>query len=568
MKTDRLPIWRRPIYASRFTAHLVFALFVWPALTIAGSTLSFIHNPYVWISEKTALMAALAGVLLSASDMLAVGVVFFGLSGLLFSRVGPATGQQSLGFVRLCLEPALVFVTALTGIALAYPAVLGSWLLAPIAALPVAAVIAVLCGSLAIGIAVCAAPGRRFHLAAALGGIVALAPVPAIVRSRIEPLLGHQPDIIVLGIDSVSQQDDVSLLRSLVDEMHGTWYDYAVAPGLLTNAVWNSILTMKPVSEHHVFHTFERPQGDGAASFLAAARARGYETVSIFPDQLTAAVGSRSGFDQDRSGAVGWRQAVLPVVANNSILLPILKPVFPRAWPSPSPPNQAGTFTYDLRREVRGILRAGSRGRRTLVAAHLTYTHLEAYPSSLDLSWPQRWAIARSPAALITDRGLDWQDVDRPSDPVPLQRWKLRHLEDVIRSEVIASGFLNAQRQLVIFSDHGHRLGLTLENFREERFHHVLLATFGTELRCPRRPISLIDIGALIGLTEHRAEPVVEFAMAPPSLWPQLMQGAQPRWAGDVDLDQGVLATVFNGLERYEPWQAQRDGCNHTSAAR
>jgi hypothetical protein len=282
----------------------------------------------------------------------------------------------------------------------------------------------------------------------------------------------------------------------------------------------------------------------------------------VFPDQLTSAVGSRAGFDEDRSGPVGWRQLLLPFIANNSFLVPIVKPVFPDVWPMRSPPNLAGTFTYDVRREVRGILRAGSRGARTLVAAHLTYTHLAAYPKSLDLSWSELRDVARAPASLVEDRSFGWQDVDRPTDPIPLQRWKLNFLQAVIRDEVESAGFLDGERELVIFSDHGHRLGLSEETFQDERYHRVLLVTFGRPARCPDTPISLIDIGTLLGLSDRRAEPVVEFAIAPLDIWPALMKSARFQWAGDVDLDAALLAEVFAGLRRHTPWPAKRDNAS------
>jgi hypothetical protein len=362
---------------------------------------------------------------------------------------------------------------------------------------------------------------------------------------------------VVLGLDSLSHHDDIAPLKTWTNARRGTWYEHAVAPGLLTNAVWSSILTMKPVSAHRVFHTFERLTVPSA--FLAAARAKGYRTVSVFPDQLTCAVGSRAGFDDDRSGPVGWRQLLLPIVANNSLLLPIVKPVFPRLWPMTSPSNLAGTFTYDVRREIRGILRAGSDEGRTLVAAHLTYTHLAAYPKSFDLSWSELRDVARAPARLVEDRSFDWQDVDRPTDPIPLQRWKLNFLQEVIREEVESAGFLDGERELVIFSDHGHRRGLSEETFQDERYHRVLLATFGRPARCADAPISLIDIGALLGFSDRRADPVVEFAIAPLNIWPALMKSARFQWAGDVDLDAGLLAEVFAGLRRHTPWPVNGD---------
>jgi hypothetical protein len=557
MTTEQLPFWRRPVYATRISAHVIFAALIWPLLTVLGTTISLLKQPYFSVDDLVAVQAAVAGVAFSLPDMVLSGVLVFGISGFIFSRFGPEMHSRRFGFARLLLEPLLALVSIVAGIAMSYPAVLSGALFIPVSKLPVAAVIAMLLGLVAAGGLFAARPGKRIHLAAVLLVIGMLSPAPAIIRGALEPFLGHPSDVVVLGLDSLSHHDDIAPLKTWTNARRGTWYEHAVAPGLLTNAVWSSILTMKPVSAHRVFHTFERLTVPSA--FLAAARAKGYRTVSVFPDQLTCAVGSRAGFDDDRSGPVGWRQLLLPIVANNSLLLPIVKPVFPRLWPMTSPSNLAGTFTYDVRREIRGILRAGSDEGRTLVAAHLTYTHLAAYPKSFDLSWSELRDVARAPARLVEDRSFDWQDVDRPTDPIPLQRWKLNFLQEVIREEVESAGFLDGERELVIFSDHGHRRGLSEETFQDERYHRVLLATFGRPARCADAPISLIDIGALLGFSDRRADPVVEFAIAPLNIWPALMKSARFQWAGDVDLDAGLLAEVFAGLRRHTPWPVNGD---------
>jgi hypothetical protein len=567
MTTEPLPFWRRPVYATRLSAHVTFAAVIWPVLTVMGTTISLMNQPYFSVALGFAFKASFAGLAFSLPDMALAGMMVFGISGFIFSRFGPDVRSRRFGFVRIGIEPLLAFVAVVAGIAISYPAVLSVSLLLPLSRLPVAAVIVVLMSVVGVGGFFAGRSGKRLHLAGALVALGILSPVPMMARTALERFIGHPSDVVVLGLDSLSHHDDIAALKSWTDAWHGTWYEYPVAPGLLTNAVWSSILTMKPVRAHRVFHTFERPAVQPA--LLSAARAKGYHTVAVFPDQLTSAVGSRSGFDEDRSGPVGWRQVLLPTVANDSFLLPVVKPVFPRVWPMTSPSNQAGTFTYDVRREIRGILRAGSRGRRTFVAAHLTYPHLAAYPSSFDLSWAELWKVARAPAYLVQDRSFDWQDVDRPTDPIKLQRWKLDFLQRVIRDEVESARYLEAGRELVVFSDHGHRLGLSLDNFHDERYHRVLLATFGLPARCPQMPISLIDIGSLLGFSDGRAEPVVEFTMAPVEVWPQLMNSARFQWAGDVELDARLLAQMFAELLRHRPWPDNGDDrCDTSHAAR
>lgn len=553
-------IWNREFHPTRFTAHVFFAAIIWPFLTVASATFAIADLTFLSSSLTEALQVALGGLLLSSADMLAVGAMVFGLSGLIFRRFGGDVDRRP-GVLRLGLEPVLMFVAVLAGAALWYPGTAGQGLLWPLRAVPVGGIVLLLLSAVILGAVVTAKPGKRAKLASVLLLVALLCPMPLAARAALEPLMGHAPDAVILGVDSVSYDNPHAQFEGWVKQRGGTWYEHAVAPALVTNAVWTSILTAKPVRTHGVFHIFQGlPPGEPA--LIAAARAQGYRTVSVFPDQLTCSVGSRAGFDEDRSGPVGWRQLVLSTVLNHSVLGPFLKPALPRWWPSPAPPNQAGTFTYDLQREIRGILRAGSRDQRTLVAAHLTYPHQDAYPSLRDLSWAEIWAIARTPARYVRDRSFDWQDIDQPTDPLPLHAWKMRHVHRVIADEVDAAGHLRDGRRLVVFSDHGDRYGLSSRNFGRPGFYHVPLATFGIPARCPASPISLIDIASLLGFSEVRAVPSVEFTLAPTELWGSLVNTARLDWAGDVELERRILADVFTGLQRHDPWpDLVQQGC-------
>jgi hypothetical protein len=545
-------IWNREFHPTRLTVHVLFAAIIWPFLTVTSATFAIVDLAYISSSLTDALLAVLGGLLLSSADMLVAGAMVFGLSGLIFRSFGCDIARHP-GVLRLGLEPLLMFVAVMAGAVLWYPGTAGQPLLWPLRAVPVGGIVLLLMSAVILGAVVAAKPGRRTKLACVLVLVALLCPVPVAARAALEPFMGHAPDAVVLGVDSVSFDNPHAQFEGWVKQRGGTWYERAVAPALMTNAVWTSILTLQPVRTHGVFHTFQAFP-PGVPPLLASARAHGYRTVSVFPDQLTAAPGSRAGFDEDRSGPVGWRQLVLSTVLNYSVLGPIVKPALPRWWPSPAAPNQAGTFTYDVRREIRGILRAGSGGQRTLVMAHLTYTHLDAYPSLRDLSWAEIWAIARTPARSVRDRSFDWQDIDRPTDALPLHAWKMRHVHRVIADEVDAAGYLRDGRRLVVFSDHGDRYGLSFATFGRPRYYHVPLATFGIPARCPGAPTSLIDIGSLLGLSDVREVPSVEFALAPPGAWAALARGAQLRWSGDVELDRGALAAIFSGIKRHDPW--------------
>ena len=557
---DTTAFWRREIYLSRASVHIAFAVLVWPLVTLVGATAAIVTLPYFPVPLTMALTWALVGIVLSIPDMLLVGVIVFGSSAALFNRLGVETRGRRVGVLKLGLEPLLICMAIVTGAALWYPAMLSLPLLSPFGNIPVAGLIVSLVAGVVAGACYTARPGKRIQLAAALiiGGT--LSPVPLRVRAELARFIGSAPNAVVLGLDSVSQTDDVGRLKEWVTGRRGAWYKRAVAPGLLTNAVWSSVLTMKPVRTHGVFLTFLRLPA-GTPAFLSAARAKGYRTVSAFSDQLTCSVGSRGGFDEDRSGPVGWRQLLLPIIANNSFLVPVLKPALPHVWPMAMPPNQPGTVTYDVRREVREILRAGVKDQRVLVAAHLTYTHLPAYPSSADLSWPQLQRIAGAPAKIIFDRSFDWVDADLPTDPVPIHGWKIVHLQDVIVSEVDAARYLDQGGKLVVFSDHGGRADLSLETFHDKRYHHVLLATFGLPSRCTENPISLADIGLLLGLNDERTDPSVEFMFTPDTLVPNLVKASQVRWSGDVEIDRRLVAKLFGELRRHQPWPEALEDC-------
>lgn len=567
-RSNRTGILHRELTLTRTSAHLVAALLLWPSFTIIGTTLAVANLPYFSVSLSEAVGASVVATLLIAPDMLVAGAMFFGASRAIFGRLGASVGGAGADALRLLLEPLLMLTGVAVGVALWYPAILGSLILAPLGALSAASVVAVLLGAVVAGSIFVAKRHKRLQLAAALIGVGVASPLPLTMRSALEPHFGHPPEAIILGLDSVSYHDSYAPFAEWVQARGGVWYERAVTPGLLTNSVWASILTTHPVRQHGVFHTFQ-PLPDTPPAMLASARAEGYRTVSVFTDQLTCAVGSRAGFDEDRSSPVGWRQLLLPLAADNSLLVPIVKPALPRLWPSLSPPNHAGTFTYDLRREIRGILRAGARAQRTFVAAHINYPHHPAYPGVWDLSWPELWQLAKAPAARLRDRSFNWQDRDEPSDPVQLHPWKLRHLHEVLMAEIDAAHYVQNGGRLVVFSDHGDRAGLAVDNFADPRYYHVPLATFGVAPRCPEEPISLLDIGSLLGWSKTHAVPSVEFTIAPQEQWSRLVSTAGLQWSGDVNLDRTLLAALFKDLRRHDPWpDLERRGCLETESRR
>jgi hypothetical protein len=266
-------------------------------------------------------------------------------------------------------------------------------------------------------------------------------------------------------------------------------------------------------------------------------------------------VGSQAGFDENDSGPMGWRQLLIPIVANQTVFLPIVRTLLPDGW-SALRANQPGVFSYSVDRSLREAMSAGQRKRPRLVLAHTTYLHSQNYPSSLELSIDELKRVWSANPPRLRDRSIDWADLDHPSDPIPLRAWKLRRLQHAVADAVRASGLLQNGGKLIVFSDHGNRVGLTFDNFGEDRFQHVVLATFGVPTRPVDEPISLIDLGVLAGIATGTApaEPMVEFAATTHESWGELVNSASLNWDGTADLDARILERAFASLKSQAPW--------------
>jgi hypothetical protein len=283
-------------------------------------------------------------------------------------------------------------------------------------------------------------------------------------------------------------------------------------------------------------------------------------TISLFPDQITCAVGSQAGFDEDRSGPVGWRQLATSIVENASVLLPVTRPLLPRV--SDVPRNHAGTYAYDLDRELDGVFAEGDVGGRALLVAHLTYLHSPRFPSYRELDATERRRVWWTAAGSVRDRSFDWQDQQHGSDALALRPWKVRRLTTAVLASLQRTRFFSPERggQLLVLSDHGDRAGLTPATFWKPEYHHVPLVTVGLPVRPdPDAPISLLDTAALLGLAPADAppDPSVEFIVSAPAQWPPLVRSATLAWDGTVTLDAHLLAEIFAGLRAHRPWPAE-----------
>jgi hypothetical protein len=366
---------------------------------------------------------------------------------------------------------------------------------------------------------------------------------------------------IVLGLDSISEEDPLDPLRALAAEAGGTWYQRAVTPGLLTNAVWTSIVTSRLPSETGVFFTFQTPDWEKLPQSLPArAHAAGLGTCAYFSDQLTMHLGADLPFDRNRSGPRGWLQPATAALKDAGWFLPLVLAHLPAIPGARTPPNQGGTYTYSLARELSELLTCRVPGADALVLAHLDYLHQARYPGMADLGPGERARVRAATVGALVDESIHWQYPEKPGEPLKIYGWKLSHLQRTLAAVVARTQVLDPRlgNQLVLLSDHGRRVGLTPENFGEARYWHVLLVTFGVPPREASRPISLLEVPALLGLPAPGragpAAPVVEYTTVTTDEWKELLRGSKLLLNGRAELSPGVLAKAGARLSRFEPY--------------
>ena len=295
---------------NRLLTDLLFVATAWPLYTFIGSVLEARLLPYQMVSWGQAFVGALAGTALLLPEMAIIGACFVVLSWAVFRRRGCKPHWS---------EPAALFVSLTAGAAFWHPGILARPLFLPGPNTPAWAAMAALIALAGALVFVSGRPGARAPLAVTMLSIGLLAPLPVVARAQVAGSFGDAPRLVILGLDSLSHADDLSTLRAWVRRERGAWYERAVTPGLLTNAVWASIMTGRPISDHGVFETFQSLTPE-SATLIREASAQGYRTVSFFPDQLTCAVGIRKRASieckADQSGGGNWYCRLSPTAAS------------------------------------------------------------------------------------------------------------------------------------------------------------------------------------------------------------------------------------------------------------
>jgi hypothetical protein len=558
----------------RLIPHGIFFFVLWPALSALFAAIELREHPITGGATFSALLAgSAAGGLWMAPEFLAVALLGSLLSMLVFSLIAAGTPLLPGRTVRrrsLWAEPPLLLAASFLGISLEFPALLRHPVIFVLRILPVFLTVLVL--AITLG-AVAWKLGRRHggsrrgmaFVSVVLATTVLLWAASRFPRSARE---AGSRETVLLGIDSVAQTDDLSLLRDATKHLGGVWYEKAVPPGLLTNSVWPSILMNRKPSETGVFLVFQKPNWVRAPfNLVLRARREGCRTFAFLETGFSAYIGREAGFDESDGGPRGWLQPATAVVKDASVLLPVLLPRLPAIPGALTPANQTGTFAYDVRGEVHRIFTAGSKERCSFTASHLDYLHQTDFPAFSQLTPAEQRAVWGARTGAVWDLALDWQNPAVPGQPLDVTAWKLRNVQRVVLEELVATRFLDPVRgnRLILFSDHGNRKNINEVNYGKPRYHRVLFATFGVPPRDPAAPISLMDIAAMVGLADPRrpgpAEPVVEYTNATQKEWSQMMDSARLERDGSIILDPKVVEQIGQRMTEFRPYSGSTDYC-------
>ena len=555
-----------PELRRRILPHAAAVFFFWPVASVFFAGMSLKEQPLTEDAPwKVVWLGTSLGMLRMAPEFIACGCVVLIISAALFATLRSLGDASTTPSAISVFSEALVAMFALfCGLTLEYPSLLRHPLLLPLRALSTRAAILTLLPVLLL-LAAFLSRRRARPRAATFLVVILLAGLGWGLgfRGGIVPLRRARPGTtVVLGVDSLSQLEDLTVLRSTTKRLSGTWYERPVTPGLLTNAVWPAILMHRTIHETGTYLIYQAVDWSRSPfNLVHEASKSGCRTTSHFSDQFTTYVGSTAGFVEDRSGPKGWMQLATAVVKDASVFLPVVLRIIPRIPGSRTPANQSGTYAFDLRREIRSILTSGSRsGSCTFAAGHLDYLHQPLYPRFSELTRQERAVVLGAPVDSLQDLSLDWQFPTVPQDALGVYEWKLRRIQVLLKEEIELTDFLDPgkRNRLIIFSDHGNRMGLSEENFHEPRYHRVVLATFGVDARDSNRPISLLDIPNLLGFEDPDrpgpADPVVEYANGTPGEWTYLMGTAKLESDGDVILDSRIVRGIGLRLRGYRPY--------------
>jgi hypothetical protein len=543
----------------RLLPQIGFWFFAWPLFSVLMAICASAEHPLTKETPYFRLaLCAWVTCLHMVPEFLATALVACLASVLIFWAF---TRSRAVNWLVCLGESALAFAAIALGIALEYPILLNHPAIRFVRAFEVFTAYGICMGLLLIcALALGFSQGRGWRAllsptaAAVLVGFGWMMTWTGTAPAKSTP--GNK--VVILGLDSLSQSDDLRGLRNLSREKQGTYYDHAVTPGLVTNVVWSSIVMHRPVHDTGVVFVYQPPDWNRSPyQLVRKAKEAGFETWAFFGDPF---LGPQAGFDHDHSGPNGWLQIAATTLKDASILVPVFIAKLPHLLFTQMPRNHPGTFAYDLRREVREILQAGTNDRPILAMAHLEYLHETAYPRFSELRPHERDAVRKTKVTSVQDFSLHWQQPPVPGDHIEIYAWKCNFLQQVIAEELEATGFLDPAKKnrLAIFSDHGNRNDMTFRGFGRPKYYSVVLLTFGVPGRRPDLPISTIDIPVMLGFPDASAErpfeAVVEYTGS--NSWPEMIAAFE--YSGNVSLNQERVVRYGELLRAYRPYGENR----------
>lgn len=554
--------------------HLVIFWFVgWPLLSILLGAFYTLNAPTTrGVPVGIALAGNAAGMLYLVPEFLVSGIILFALSWIVYSVFPPAEAEPSRKYL---FEPTIAFFGVSLGISLEFPGILNNSIFSPIQPLPLIAGWLVMFAFLLL-LAALRNGLRHRNLMTVLAPVVIFVVFGwGLTRLPIaEPRDSvNKGSTVILGVDSMGLLSDIGPLYNFTRQSGGAWYERAVTPGLLTNAVWTAIVEHRPIHETGTTLIFQTPDWNRSPfQLVREARNHGYQTWSYFTGQNTIYIGSMGGFEYDHSGPMGWLDNATVGAKNGSIFVSFFASRLPRLPFSQIRRNQAGTYAFDLRSTVHSIFTRHEGSRPVFAVAHLGYLHDDCYPHFAELSSVERRLLLTARIDSLKDSGSEWQILPIQGDRLDLRNWKNRRIQSVIIDELRRSGFLEAanHNRLVILSDHGVRAGLTVDNFNNESYYRVPLITFGLPVRDVNTPISLLDISSLVGMEDHSspepADPVVEYVnFRGPFEYVGQIKAAKWTADGRITYRPGTENAYLNLLRSYSPYPLAPEQSAHQS---
>ncbi|MBI4424553.1 MAG: hypothetical protein HY554_12535 [Elusimicrobia bacterium] len=555
----------------RLPAHGAAFFAAWPLLSLA---LAWRH-PAGWpdvlrqLPALVRLEALAAAWVLLLPQLLAVAAAELVFSVLLFAAIEVAAARRRAppaGSGSLCLEPALLLYAQTLGVALEFPAVLGHPLLGSIAALPYAGALATLAGFAACVAAVVALPwgvGATAGMLAAvsIGALSSwlLAGAPAAPSGG-----ATSGSIALVDLSGLTPDRDPSLLRTSLARHGVAWYERPVPPALTPGDVWASILGQRPPSADGLRRLPDAgPASEVRLSLLVDARKAGYRAVARLGDRSAAFLGAAPDFRLDRSGPAGWLQPATAAIKDSGVLLSIFLPRLPDVPGAGTPANQAGTWGFDLPRELDGALAAPP---GSIVAFQCDFLRQPYYPSFGRLSGPERDAVRRALVHSLRDHGPDPEHRLIPGEPLSIAGWKARYLQQAFAEALERAAFLApaSGNRLVVFSEPGAwDTGLDDAVDGERRAAGAaILATFGLPVRDLEAPASLLEIGGLLGFgpppERGSLRPVIAAAWPSLETRGRLALTASLGRDGRLALDAAALEASQWTLRTLEPFRGRR----------